>query len=147
MRVLILRGLMIAMLALAVSNGVAFAGPREDAQAAYNRGDYATALQLLMPLVAGGDAGAQTTIGWIAAHGNGAAQATFGWMLENGQGVPKDEKEAIKWYLLAAEQGVVSAQINLGLMYETGRGVPQDYDEAFRWYRRAAAQGDAVATV
>ena len=30
MRVLILRGLMIAMFALAVSNGVGFAGPLED---------------------------------------------------------------------------------------------------------------------
>ena len=45
MRVLIFRGLMIAMLALVVSNGVAFAGPLEDAQPAYDRGDYETALR------------------------------------------------------------------------------------------------------
>lgn len=84
MRVLIFRGLMIAMLALTVSNGVAFADPREDAQAAYNRGDYATALQLLMPLVAQGNGAAQTTMGWIAAYGNAAAQVTFGLMFAEG---------------------------------------------------------------
>ena len=83
MRVLILRGLMIAMLTLVVSNGVAFAGPLEDAEAAYDRGDYATALQLYTPL---------------AAQGNAAAQNNLGWMYENGQGVPKDYDEAVKWY-------------------------------------------------
>ena len=129
MRVLILRGLMIAMLALAVSNGVAFAGPLEDAQAAYDRGDYATALQLMMPL---------------AAKGNAAAQTDIGWMFENGQGVPKDYDEAVKWYRLAAAQGYASAQNNLGWMYEHGLGVPKDYDEAIKWYRLAAAQGERL---
>ena len=44
MRVSILRGLMIAILTLVASNGVAFTGPLEDWRAAYHRGDYATAL-------------------------------------------------------------------------------------------------------
>ena len=81
MRVRILRGLMIAMLALAVSTPVVFAGPYEDGRAAYDRGDYATALRLIKPLAAQGDANAQTQLGR---------------MYEKGWGVPKNNKEAIK---------------------------------------------------
>jgi hypothetical protein len=47
MRVSILRGMMIAILTLVVSNRVAFGGPLEDGRAAYDRGDYATALRLI----------------------------------------------------------------------------------------------------
>ncbi len=50
----------------------------------------------------------------------------------------------MKWYRLAAEQGLADAQYNLGVMYEVGQGVPQDYDEAVKWYRLAAEQGDAL---
>ena len=56
-----------------------------------------------------------------------------------------DNKEAVKWFRLAAEQGDAEAQINLGVMYETGRGVPKDDKEAVKWYRLAAEQGDADA--
>jgi len=35
-------------------------------------------------------------------------------MYDRGQGVPKDYKEAVKWYRLAAEQGVPKAQFSLG---------------------------------
>ena len=38
-----------------------FAGPLEDAGAAYDKGDYATALRLLRPLAEQGNAQAQTT--------------------------------------------------------------------------------------
>ena len=166
MRVPILRGLMIAMLTLVVSNGVAFAGPLEDGIAAYDRGDYATALQLIMPLAAKGNAAAQFNIGlmyqqehgvpkdyneairWYrlaAAQGYGRAQTNLGWMYANGRGVRQDYYEAAKLYRLAAEQGDVHAQGNLGAMYESGHGVPQDYDEAVKWYRQAAAQGSAPA--
>ena len=130
MRVLILRGLMIAMLALTVSNGVAFAGPFEDAKAVYDRGDYATALQLFLTL---------------ATKGNAAAQTQIGWMYELGFGVPKDTNEAVKWYRLGAAKGNLEAQRLLGFVYGTGRGVPKDDKEALKWFRLAAAQGDATA--
>ena len=51
----------------------------------------------------------------------------------------------MKWYRLAAEQGLVRAQYNLGVMYDNGQGVPQDYKEAVKWYRLAAEQGLARA--
>ena len=51
-------------------------------------------------------------------------------MYEKGRGFPEDDKEAVKWYKLAAEQRNASAQYNLGLMYAEGEGVPQDYKTA-----------------
>ena len=43
-----------------------------------------------------------------------------------GHGVPRDYKEATKWYRVAADQGKSSAQYILGLMYSDGIGVLED---------------------
>ena len=98
--------------------------------AAYDRGDYATALQEWRPLARSGDV---------------AAQYNLGLMYRKGEGVPQDDREAVRWYRRAAEQGDAKAQNNLGVMYNNGEGVAQDYREAVRWYRRAAEQGNAKA--
>ena len=66
-------------------------------------------------------------------------------MYDNGQGVPQDDAQALKWYRLAADQGIAAAQSYLGLMYDYGRGVPQDDAHALKWYRLAADQGIAAA--
>jgi hypothetical protein len=66
-------------------------------------------------------------------------------MYGNGKGVPEDDKEAVKWYRLAAEQGHLSAQHKLGLMYDNGEGLPEDDKAAVKWYRLAADQGLAEA--
>jgi len=108
----------------------AAAGPFEDAAAAYERGDYTTALRLFRPLAHGGDA---------------YAQSFLGIMYTKGHGVPQDYAEAIKWFRKAAEQGLAIAQSNLGAMYGKGQGVPQDYAEAIKWFRKAAEQGAAEA--
>jgi uncharacterized protein len=73
------------------------------------------------------------------------AQFNLGVMYTKGEGVPPDPTEALKWYRLAAAQGVARAQFNLGVMYTKGEGAPQDFTEALKWYRLAAAQGDADA--
>ena len=57
----------------------------------------------------------------------------------------KDHSEAVKWYRMAAEQGVAAAHRNLGLCYYLGDGVAQDYVEAVKWCRKAAEQGEAGA--
>ena len=62
-------------------------------------------------------------------------------MYDNGQGVPEDDKEAVKWYRLAAEQGYAKAQDNLGIMYATGEGVPKDNVIAYVWLNLARANG------
>ena len=66
-------------------------------------------------------------------------------MYATGKGVPQDNVEAVRWFRLAAEQGITEAQVYLGVMYDTGRGVPQDDAEAVRRFRLAAEQGDAFA--
>ena len=81
----------------------------------------------------------------IAQHGNAVAQFNLGMMYHNGRGVPQDDKEAVRWFHLAAAQGQVDAQFNLGVMYDRGFGVGRDYEEAARWYRIAADQGAAEA--
>jgi hypothetical protein len=66
-------------------------------------------------------------------------------MYAKGQGVAQDYAEAVRWYLMAADQGDAPAQNNLGFMYANGQGVLQDFAEAVRWYRLAADQGNSPA--
>jgi len=73
------------------------------------------------------------------------AQSNLGVMYGEGRSVPQDDAEAVRWYLMAAEQENTTAQNNLGVMYVEGRSVPQDDAEAVRWYRMAAEQGLASA--
>ncbi len=114
---------MVLPLLLAV-HGLA-AGGIERGGAAYNQGDYGTALREWRPLAEQGDAGAQLNLGF---------------MYDNGYGVPQDYTEAIKWYRRAAEQGSDRAQYNLGLMYDVGYGVPQDFVRAHMWYDIAGVE-------
>jgi len=125
--------ILIAALALGFSGSV-FAAPMEDGQAAYDSGDYATALRLWRPL---------------AAQGVARAQNNLGVMYENGKGVPLDINEALKWYRLAAEQGYAGAQNNLGMIYALGRIVRRDPVRAYMWFSLAASSlsGDVGKTV
>ena len=66
-------------------------------------------------------------------------------MYSEGLGVNQDYKTAVKWYALAAEQGLANAQYNLGRMYSLGQGVNQDDKQAAEWVTRAAEQGHAEA--
>ena len=67
-------------------------------------------------------------------------------MYDNGEGVPEDDREAVKWYTLAAEQGYADAQFNLGLMYANGEGVLEDYVYAYMWWNIASSLGNENAT-
>ena len=84
-------------------------------------------------------------IGWRPSRDTPSRRDNLGVSYETGRGVPQDDAEAVRWYWLAADQGVALAQSTLGLMYSIGRGVPQDEAEAVRWYRLAAEQGLASA--
>ncbi len=95
---------------------------------AFNKQDYASALREWRPL---------------AEKGNASAQFNLGAMYDLGRGVPKDAKEASKWYRLSAEQGNADAANNMGMNYRLGLGVPRDDKESVRWYRLSAEQGNA----
>ena len=81
----------------------------------------------------------------LAEQGNAEAQFNLGLLYDRGHGVPKDKREALRWYRLAAAQGDTFAQNALGDNYWEGTGVPKDDTEAVRWWRLAAAQGFAPA--
>ena len=115
------------------------AGPAEadyeTAIAAFDKGDYEAAYDLLLPLAEGGDRNAQFTIGF---------------MYDYGRGLPASKPDAVTWYRLAAEQGLTVAQFTLGTIFEAGRAAPLDLIEAFRWYSVAArnlAEGETRDTV
>jgi hypothetical protein len=96
---------------------------------AYDRANYATALQVWLPAAQEGDADAQNKVGEI---------------YEKGLGGTADFEMAALWYKRAAEQGFGRAQINLGFLYEKGLGVPKNLKTALEWYRKGSKLPDAV---
>jgi len=84
----------------------AAAGPLKDGAALYERGDYATALQVVHPLADQGVAGAQFVLGE---------------MYLGGLGVPQNDPEAVRRFRLAADQGDPHAPSILGFMYLNSR--------------------------
>ena len=129
MKLVLKQAVAVILLILSFATPVA-AGPLEDAVAAYNSGDYATALRLYRPLADKGDVTAQTNVGV---------------MYYNGQGAWQDYAEALKWFRLAAGHGSAYAQLNLAVMYRDGHGVQQDYMAAYRLFSFSAAQGNTEA--
>lgn len=152
----LLGALLTALLMQLAVAATAMAGPYEDAQAAYGKGDFATALKLYRPLAQRGDARAQDAIGGMYERGEG--------------GLPKDTAEALQWFKMAenerlalkayndadyatasrifrplADRGQILAEYLVGLMYANGQGLPQDFAEAMKWHRKAAVQGEAKA--
>jgi TPR repeat protein len=77
------------VLALALF-GTAMAGPLEDGEVAYQRGDYTVALRLWRPLADGGNADAQLGLGTLYINGGG--------------GVPQDYAQAHMWFNLSASR-------------------------------------------
>ena len=102
----------------------AVADPLARANAAYARGDYVLAVNLLTPL---------------AFAGNPHAQAFLGFMFENGYGAPQVYVTAADLYRQAAIRGNPFGQAMFGLMYDRGHGVPQDFVLAYKWLNLAAA--------
>jgi TPR repeat protein len=90
-------GLLIVSLSIAVASN-ARAVPQPDAEAAFARGDYQTAYNLLLPL---------------AEQGSVQAQERIAEMYEKGLGVPKDEAQARAWYRRASEQAAKDAELRM----------------------------------
>ncbi len=102
----------------------------QEAEAAYDRGDYEAALGGFLAL---------------AEVGHADSQFWLGHMYEHGDGVDVDPAAAVQWYLRAARRQHAEAQFRLGGLYLNGQGVRADASEALTWYRRSAEQGHVDA--
>jgi len=94
--------------------------------AAFDGGDYATAVAEWRSL---------------AEEGYSEAQVALAGLYLSGHGTRADATEAMRWYRRAGESGDAVAQLNLGDAYERGLGVPVDRVSAYFWLSLAAAQG------
>ena len=159
----LLRTTLAAALMLVAVFGAAVAGPFEDAVAARNSGDYATAQRLFRALADNGNADAQSFLGVMYEKGWGVRQdyaealKLYRKAADQGSGLGRlqqyilaNDAEALMWFRRAAGLGNAFAQGALGYMYEDGdttpgSGVQQDYAEALKWYHKAAEQGDTYA--
>ncbi len=155
----IMRLLIVVFAAILLSAGATAAGDYQDGAAAYNRGDFATAKRLWLPLAQHGDPKAQTGLALMYFLGQGVSMnlaAALDWCGKAAdQGLPtaqyllgqiyqhpwdpeiRDLGVALKWYHKASDQGYADAQDELGGMYEFGLGVPKDYAEAEKWFAKA----------
>ena len=137
--------------------------------AAFEAGNYAEALQILLPLAESGNPEAQFSVGCIydPIFGiQGDATKAISWYRQAAElGHPiaqnnlatlylheKNVEQAIKWYHKAAELGFPFAQEILGDIYSLGLGMDDDEaavvkDElkAVKWYNKAALQGFPTA--
>lgn len=98
--------------------------------AAAQRKDWANAAKEFQPLAQAGHVGALSQLG----------QMTL-----NGQGMPKNESEALRLLLQAAEKGDATAQNAVGSLYFKGIGTGRNVAQAIVWFSRAADQGHARA--
>jgi len=80
-----------------------------------------------------------------AEKGDAEAQLQLGMRYAEGDGVIQNDKEATRWFALAAEQGLPEAQYQYGLALLKGRGVVQNYQAAFHWIEKPAKHGYAKA--
>ena len=105
--------------------------------------EYPEAVSWLRKAAEQGHPLAQTNLACAYLTGGATAwQGIEGGPLTRSQGVTgtvfqKDEREAARWFLRAAEQAVVVAQFNLGLLHEKGLGVERNHAEAMKWYAKA----------
>jgi TPR repeat protein len=103
--------------------GPAHAAPLDDANAAYQRGDFAAAEKILLPMAEAGNPYAQYRLGIIYSEAMGEMRSTA---------------EAAKWFESAALQGQPYAQYKLGVLYVKGDGVPKDFVLAYMWFSISA---------
>jgi len=83
----------------------------------------------------------------MALLGDPAAENALGLRYATGDGVRPNEREAVRWFTKAAEQGNITAQSKLGSVYFRGRDIPQNFNQAYFWMALARANGDENSKV
>lgn len=152
---------------LVMASSAALSAPIDDAVAAYQRGDLATArtaftrlasqgvpaadynlavMHLRRELPAANDREAMRLMTKAAEAGFVTAMEGLAEIYEQGGARRRpDLPQAVTWYRRAAEAGSVDAQVAVGTAHYLGRGAAKDPAAAARWYRLAAQGGDAGA--
>lgn len=97
---------------------------------AYERGQYAEAMEFWEPLAAGG---------------HGRAQYNMGILYFKGEGVVQDYDEAMRRFRDAADRGAQGAALSLAVMYAQGFGTDADPAIAYKWARVADNEGSPEA--
>lgn len=156
-----MKGYFFGCLLLIMNSTAAFAS-FEKGKAAYEQGDFRTALKEFEPMAKQGDVKSQTYLGYMYEEGQGVDKdygqainlyrepAEQGYILAQIKlagiyHIQQNYFTAVVWYRKAAEQGNALAQFFLGSAYDDGKGVMQDYKQAIYWYRKAAEKGNAWA--
>ena len=98
--------------------------------AAYEAGDFATALKEFKRL-------AESNIV--------LAQTNLGYMYALGEGVEVDLTQSAFWFERAAENGSTAAQFTMGALTYHGEGVEVDPVKSYAWFSLASAGGQAGA--
>src|SRR5688572_1406075 len=80
-----------------------------------------------------------------SAEGNVANQLKLAVKYSTGEGVVKDQSEASRWYLRAAEAGDVQAMYEVSLRHRYGYGVAKNATNSNVWRQRAAVGGHPEA--
>ena len=135
-------------------------------QAAFERGDFLTAIASWRASAEAGFPAAQLELGLqyqvnghlpldyrqskhslelAAASGNARSMNALGYLYEHGLGMPIDLTQARSWYAKGAELGDANAASNLGLAYLYGRGIDKDWDKAFFYFRLGAERNSVTA--
>lgn len=151
---------------LLITTVVFAAGAVDEGIAAFNAGDYKTAIEKWQALIQEGRPEGLFFMGVMYAEGKGIAQnhakafelyteaaqkdhAPAQYNLANqyatGEGVTQDFSKAEYWWTKAAERGLVPAQINLGNMYYFGVAGEKNPELARKWLTLAAEKGSAEA--
>lgn len=132
----------------------------DEAILAFENREYATALELSLPLAQQQDVAAMTLLGRVYDEGFNKPKAALPWfqkaadlgdaqaqvelaeLYDAGEGVVKDTEKAVYWYEKAAAQGHEEAQLALALHYQQDL---DDNDTAIDYFQKAAEQGNAIA--
>lgn len=114
-----------AMALIAAIATPVIAAPPDGVDLALSRGDYGTALSILLPR---------------AQRGEAEAEFRLALLYGTGQGVPQNYLSQASWCHDAAERGYAPAQLILARLYFVGVGLPRDRMAAYVWANLAASR-------
>ena len=140
----------------------------QEAKAAYDKGNYARALEPLHQLAAAGHAEAMGRIGLMYQFGNGVAQDYASakrwyekaiaagdsdgyWFIgdlyeQGGPGIEKNWATSKRWYEKAIATGHNDGYRAIGFLYEEGGpGLKKDWEQACHYYRKAGSNWQELA--